>query len=97
MAKKSKNRSTAAETITLKQPDPVSPVVEEKFKAMLKIMSWIVGLSFITIIILPNFEFAYLDLLVKIIFFLGVLNLLLFAIIEMFGTAIKKIITKLLQ
>jgi hypothetical protein len=96
MGKKSKNRGDTQEMVTLKQSENISPVVEEKFKIMLKIMSWIVGVSFISIIILPNFEFAYMDLLVKIIFYLGVLNLLLFAVIEMFGTTIKKLITRFL-
>jgi len=49
-------------------------------------MSWIVGICFTLIIILPNFKFFMVGFLVKFVFYLGVLNLFLFAILEMFGT-----------
>lgn len=63
---------------------------EKRYKFILKILSWIVGLSFTLIIILPNFVFPMVDLIVKIIFFIGFGTLLLFAIIEFFAETIKK-------
>ena len=69
--------------------------VEWKFKQILRVMSWIVGVCFTLIIILPNFNFFMVDFVVKFIFYLGVLNLLLFAVLEMFSTSVKRQISKL--
>ena len=96
MAKKSKIKKMSRDPVTSRPNAEISQAVEDKFKLLLKIMSWIVGLSFITIIILPSFDFPYLDLIVKLIFYLGVFNLLLFAFLEMFGTGLKKLISKIL-
>lgn len=72
-----------------------SDQVELKFKQILHVMSWIVGICFTLIIILPNFNFFMVDLIVKFVFFLGVFNLLLFAVLEMFSTSVKRQLSRL--
>ncbi len=57
-------------------------------------MSWIVGICFTLIITLPNFEFGLLDITIKIIFYIGVLTLLIFIVIELFGDQIKTQLSK---
>ena len=94
MAKKSKKKTTdyiANDTgSSMEYPESV----EDKFKLILRSMSWIVGVCFILIIILPNFDFIFVDIIVKIIFYIGVLTLILFAILEMFGNNVKKYMSK---
>jgi len=74
--------------------DIINPNIEYKFKLLLKIMSWIVGVSFVLIIILPLFDSSFVDRLVKILYFIGLINLLLFAVLEFFGQNIKKLLSK---
>jgi hypothetical protein len=98
MSKKSKKKS---KKITGNNTDNLSyefsDTVEEKFKLILKVMSWVVGVCFVLIIILPNFDFSLVDILVKFIFFLGVFNLFMFAFLEMFAVNIKKFLSKYTQ
>ena len=94
MGKKSKNRyQIKTEDVQEKKPD-IAPVVELQFKKILKVMSWTVGICFLIIITLPNFEFAYLDAVIKFVFYLGVFNLLLFILFEFFGESFKKYLSK---
>ena len=94
MGKKSKRKKQIEEPIKNTSTDEISSEAEKKFKNLLRIMSWIVGICFLLIIILPNFEFFLLDEIVKIIFYLGVFNLFLFAFMEFFGKGIKKFLMK---
>jgi hypothetical protein len=96
MAKKQRNKKSNQETGFARPGEDISERIEKSYKLLLKIMSWIVGLSFVAIIILPNFNFPYLDILVKIIFYLGIFNLLLFAFLEIFGASLKQLLSKLL-
>ena len=96
MGKKSKRKSKIIAENKTAQQSEFSDTVEEKFKLILRIMSWIVGICFVLIIILPNFDFILVDILVKFIFFLGVFNLLLFGVLEMFSAGIKKYMSKYL-
>jgi len=96
MAKKSKKKPV----VNTPQPDAeemIAPEVEALFKKILKIMSWVVGVCFTLIITLPNFDFAFLDISIKIIFYIGVLTLMLFIVIELFGDAIKMHLSKTLN
>ena len=94
MAKKSKRRNEAFVRPVAKEEPEFPEIVENKFKQILRIMSWIVGICFTLIIILPNFNFLLVDAIVKFVFFLGVFNLLLFAVMEMFGNSIKQLMSK---
>ena len=97
MGKKSKKRPRKIVENQIEEQPEFSDSVEEKFKLILRVMSWVVGLCFVLIIILPNFDFSLVDILVKLIFFLGVLNLLLFGFLEMFGANVKRFMSKYIQ
>jgi hypothetical protein len=91
MAKKKEKQ----QTVTASVPVPeISDHAEEVFRKILRSMSWMVGISFILIIILPNFRVDVLDLAVKLIFYFGIVNLILFALFESFANTIKKLIDK---
>jgi len=94
MGKKSRIKRNTLSEPAKEQKSEISPVVEQNFKKLLKIMSWIVGLCFLIVITLPNFEFYYLDFVIKFVFYLGVFNLLLFVFFEFFGEALKKMLSK---
>ena len=94
MAKKSKRKQQPTFGNKVDVSEEISPIVEEKFKKLLKIMSWTVGICFLIIIVLPNFDFFLLDITIKIVYFLGVLNLLLFIFLELFGTNVKRFLSK---
>ena len=94
MAKRSKKRTVSISEQRAESKAEFSESAEHRFKAILKIMSWIVGICFLLIIILPNFDFLLVDEIVKFIFYLGVFNLLLFAVLEMFSHSIKMLISK---
>jgi len=95
MAKKSKRKNVVIQDQKKEGVQEFSDQVESKFRQILRVMSWIVGVSFTLIIILPNFDFFMVDFIVKFVFFLGVLNLLLFAVLEMFDIPVKRQISKL--
>jgi uncharacterized membrane protein len=95
MSNKQKNKKLSTNAVAAKQEAEISEQVERRFSLLLKIMSWIIGISALAVVILPNFDLPYLAILVKIIFLLGVFNLLLFAFLELFGTAFKKKLSKL--
>jgi len=90
MGKKSKNKRNNIKPEVESKQSEITPLVEAKFKIILKIMSWTVGICFLIIITLPNFDFSYLDIIIKFVFYLGVFNLLLFILFEFFGEALKK-------
>jgi hypothetical protein len=94
MSKKPKGRTELKNNVNTEDKTDIAPEVETKFKIFLKIMSWTVGICFLIIITLPNFEFIYLDVIIKFVFYLGVFNLLLFILIEFFGENLKKYLSK---
>jgi len=94
MGKKSKKRSTNIIEKNSEQHSEFSDAVEDKFKLILRVMSWVVGVCFVLIIILPNFDFGFVDVFVKFIFFLGVFIVLVFVLLEIFGPGIKRAMSK---
>lgn len=94
MGKKTKRKQQSTLVEQNKPEEDISPIVEEKFKRLLRIMSWTVGICFLVIIVLPNFEFFLLDITIKLVYYIGVLNLLLFLFLEFFGTNIKRFMSK---
>ena len=97
MNKKSKKRSKEIVENKIENNSEFSDSVEEKFKLILRIMSWVVGICFALIIILPNFDFFLVDPLVKFVFFFGVFNLIMFGVLEMFGASFKRYINKFIS
>ena len=97
MGKKSKAKRTNSDKSIQNDNPEISEAAELRFKQLLRIMSWTVGICFLVIITLPNFDFSLLDILIKAVFYIGFLNLLLFAILEFFAVTIKKQMTKYLS
>ena len=60
-----------------------------KYKKIVSVMSWILGISFFLVILLPNFIPPSMDIMVKVLFFIGFITLLGFAFLELFGKKIK--------
>ncbi|MGD9897889.1 MAG: hypothetical protein AB7T22_02065 [Calditrichaceae bacterium] len=75
--------------------DITRPEVEKLYKNIIRIMSWIVGFCFIMIIILPEFNSILLDKITKILFYIGIINLLVFTVIEFVSNSFKKTLSKL--
>jgi hypothetical protein len=67
----------------------INPEIEIKYKKIATVMSWILGISFFLVILLPNFIPPELDIAVKVLFFIGFITLLGFAFLEMFGKKIR--------
>ena len=97
MGKKSNKRSRNVVKDQRDEQSEFSESVEEKFKLILQVMSWVVGMCFVLIVILPNFDFGLVDVLVKFIFFLGIFNLFLFGFLELFGVSVKRYMSKYIQ
>jgi len=97
MGKKSKAKRTHPVEAARKENPEISEEAEIRFRQILRVMSWTVGICFLLIITLPNFNFSLLDILIKAIFYIGFLNLLLFAVLEFFAVSIKRQITKYLS
>lgn len=74
-----------------------SPRVEKIYKRILRIMSWIVGIAFVVVLILPEFNSLLLDRITKFIFLIGLSTLLVFIIIEFIKNPIKTVISSLVN
>ncbi len=89
--KQADNRSSASKD----QMIGIDASTERLFKRILKTMSWIVGVAFVLIIILPQFNSKALDSLTQVLYYIGIINLLLFTLIEMVADSVKKMLQKL--
>ena len=80
MAKKIRKLSVENQTISEK------PVINEKtekiFKLMLKTMTWITGICFLLIIIFHLFNNESLDSISKALYYIGIIILISFTVIE---------------
>jgi hypothetical protein len=92
MGKKSKRAMTKDQSHNQAGENKFSQQVEDRYKNILKIISWIMSVSFVAIIVLANFDFYLVDFLVKFLFFLGLANLLLFTLLEIFSKTVKKLL-----
>lgn len=89
--KQTHNRSSASKDQIIE----IDASTERLFKRILKTMSWIVGIAFVLIIILPQFNSKALDSLTQVLYYIGIINLLLFTLIEMVADSVKKMLQKL--
>jgi hypothetical protein len=102
MAKKMNKKTEAVKTAVKSQNPPpaeptFSPNVENAFKLLLKIMSWIVGIAFIFVIILPEFNSPSLDKLTQFLFYIGIINLLVFIVIEFIKNPVKQTLRRIIH
>lgn len=97
MAKKNKNRKPTEPTLQPAVESDISPVVEERYRKLIRIMSWVVAICFLLVITLPNFDIMYLDEIIKFVFFLGVLNLFVFILLEFIGESLKRYFSRMVK
>lgn len=79
----------------VKDKDQFSQTVEDKYKNILKIISWIMSICFISVIVIANFDFYLDQLIVRILYFMGFANLFFFTLLEIFNKYTKKILTSM--
>jgi len=79
------------------QEDEFSPKVERVYKLILRVMSWMVGIAFAAILILPEFNKAILDQIAKFLFRIGFFTLIVFIGIEFIGDSVKKLLSRILH
>lgn len=95
MAQKNKTKKQA------KQEEATEPQFPEKveriFKYILKSLSWTVGIAFVMVILLPEFNSPFLDKVTRIFYLTGISCLLLFLVIEFFAFDIKNLINRLIN
>lgn len=71
-----------------------SEEVEKIFRRILRTMSWIVGVTFAAVLILPQFNSALLDQMTQVLFYIGFITLIVFILIELVSNSIKQLINK---
>jgi len=74
-----------------------SPQVERVYKIGLRLMSWIVGSAIFFVIILFYFNSPFIDSLSQIIFYIGIVTLIVFLVIELIGTNVKNMLSKIID
>ncbi len=84
-----------------KQSEPKEVIFPEKvekiFKYILRTLSWIVGIAFVLVIILPEFNSPFLDRITRVLYLTGISCLLVFLVIEFFAENIKSMINRLIH
>ena len=71
--------------------------VEKVYKRILRTMSWVVGVCFVAIIILPQFNSSTLDSFTQVLYYIGIVTLLVFIVIEFIGDSIKRMINSIIK
>ncbi len=90
---KRKQDQPPKETQELQFPD----LVEKIFKYILKSLSWTVGIAFVMVILLPEFNSPTLDQITRVFYLLGISCLIVFLIIEFFADDIKRLINRMIN
>jgi len=90
-AKKNYERDESVEQVVRENED-----VEKIYKRLTRIMSWIVGVSAILIILLPEFNSLFLDRITQILYYIFIITLLVFILLEFVGGLVKKAIQSLI-
>lgn len=96
---KQKKELTRHESVAQREfsEESFSPEVEKRYKLILRIMSWIVGSSIVSVIFLFYFNSPAIDKLSQVIFYIGILTLVLFIVIEIVGSQLKRFISKMIK
>jgi len=97
MAKKQKRRPPSFENISQPGKKEFSEKTIIIYKRILKVMSWIVGVSFVLIIIMHLFNNPVLDIIAKYLFRFGVLTLIAFTLLEFISDTVKQKIEGLIN
>jgi ABC-type polysaccharide/polyol phosphate export permease len=83
----------------LERPNEIefSPQVEHTYKIALRIMSWTVGSAIFLVIILFYFNSPVIDIISQVIFYIGIITLIIFLIIELIGDNVKNMLSKIID
>lgn len=88
-----KSREKQENNITVQSEE--KPTEERvKFKKAIKILSWSAGSALISIVFLPNFEYAFIDILVKVMYLFGISTMLIVIVLEFFENKIVEFMEK---
>ncbi len=79
------------------QSQEFSPRVERFYKLMLRTMSWIVGIAFAAILVLPEFNSPTLDSVTTLLFDFGFAILLIFIVIEFISDPFKRLLSSFIH
>ncbi|KAA3617409.1 MAG: hypothetical protein D8M58_02465 [Calditrichaeota bacterium] len=92
-----KKKNNSKKKKSQNQPEEIvfTEETEAIFKKILRIMTWIVGLCFVLIIIFHLFNDKTMDIITRILFFIGIINLLVFTLLEFIGDKVKLKIQKI--
>lgn len=90
-------QQTAKQNRPTEEQSEFSPKVERVYKLILRVMSWTVGIAFVAILILPEFNKAFLDQIAKQLFRIGFFTLVIFILIEFVGDSVKKLLSKVID
>jgi hypothetical protein len=74
-----------------------SPEVERIYKIILRVMSWIVGSAIFLVIILFYFNSPTIDSISQVIFYIGIVTLLVFIVIELIGNNVKNMLSRIID
>ncbi|HGY56711.1 MAG TPA: hypothetical protein ENK44_13480 [Caldithrix abyssi] len=98
MGKKSRNKKLAAqeEPAAIKTENEEIDEVEKIYKLITRIMSWIVGVTAISVVVLPEFNSIVLDKLTQVLYYIFIITLLLFILLEFVGKLVKRLIKSLI-
>lgn len=99
MAKKENKAHLEKQKLKAQATDEVTypPRVEKIYKIVLRSMSWIVGVAFVAVLILPLFNSTVLDSVTTVLFRIGFSILIIFLFIELVSDRIKSIIAKVFR
>jgi len=97
MAKKDIDKKNKAKAQEDTEEMEFSDDVNRVFKIIVRTMSWIVGIVFLLIIILPQFNSPSLDKFTQIIFYIGMIDLIIVIIIEFSADSIKNLLNRILH
>ncbi|OQX95169.1 hypothetical protein B6I21_06835 [candidate division KSB1 bacterium 4572_119] len=74
-----------------------SPEVLRIYKTLLRTMSWIVGVTFASVLVLPEFNSPFLDKITKVLFLIGFVDLIIFIIIEFVSDNVKSFLARVMH
>lgn len=79
------------------EEEEYNPDVLRLYKILLRTMSWIVGVTFASVLILPEFNSPYLDKITKVLFLIGFIDLIIFIVIEFVSDNVKSLLARVVH
>ncbi|RLD15801.1 hypothetical protein DRI50_03420 [candidate division KSB1 bacterium] len=92
-----KKKAHAADKKHAEDENQYPEKVEKLYKRIMRILSWTVGVAFVLIIVLPEFNSSVLDQITRVIYLIGISSLLVFIIIEFFSSNMKNLLRRIIH